>query len=138
MSLDSSRAPCWPCWLAQHCILMYTVCHRNDTCCQLPCSSLLLPCFSLPFLQFTGELWCFHVVLERFFTLRTLQAHCDLSLVTHSLRHHSLDLSHDQILLCEQKPQEAGDEEAVANGSGPANPIHLSFNRETRNDVALS
>ena len=66
------------------------------------------------------------MVLERFFTLNALQAHYDLSLVTHSLRNHSLDLSHDEILLGEQKAQEAGDEETVANGSRPANPIHLS------------
>ena len=67
-----------------------------------------------------------HKVLFGFFTFRTLQPHCDLCFVACSVHDHCLDLSHDHILLGEQKPQEAGNEEAIANRSGPAKSIHLS------------
>ena len=68
---------------------------------------------------------CTSSVLERLLAFKALQPHYDLSLAVCSLRYQCLGLSHDDILLGEQKPQEAGDEEAVANSGGPANPIHL-------------
>ena len=72
-----------------------------------------------------------NLVLQELLTFKTLQPHYDLSFAACSVHNGCLNLSHDDILLGEQKSQEAGDEEAVANSRGPADPIHLRLHIST-------
>ena len=69
--------------------------------------------------------FCTNPVLEGLLAFKALQPHPNLSIVACSVHKHCLNLSHDDILLGKQKSQEAGDDEAVANSGGPADPIHL-------------
>jgi len=58
------------------------------------------------------------------FGFKALQPHLDRSLVACRVHNCCLNLSHDDILLGEQKSEEAGDEDTIANQGGPADPIH--------------
>ena len=69
--------------------------------------------------------FCTNPVLEGLLAFKALQPHPNLSIVACSVHNRCLHLSHDDILLGKQKSQEAGDDEAVANSGGPADPIHL-------------
>ena len=97
------------------------------SCCHTDMSDVLVAWHGLPILSLEIDFaqgLCTSSVLEGLFAFKALQPHLDRSLVACRVHNCCLNLSHDDILLGEQKSEEAGDEDTIANQGGPADPIH--------------